>query len=230
MLKIDTYSQVGKKTGSITAPKELSGRINMPLLAQAVRVYKDRQHKGLAKVQTRGEITSISTRKIYRQKGTGGARHGAKSAPIFVGGGIAHGPTGVKRELQLPRRIRRNALEAALSLKLKQTRAVLVAGIDKLDKTKGASTLLAGIKKDLGLKKDASASLVMGDVSEKVSKAFRNIKNLNVYRFPDLNAYKVYLGGLLLLDENIFSKKTVKKSNAVVKKTVKKTVKKIKNK
>ena len=77
---------------SITLPKEIfDAKINNPLMAQAVRVYLANQRRGTLKTKSRGEV-AISTRKIYRQKGTGRARHGAASAPIFVGGGIAFGP------------------------------------------------------------------------------------------------------------------------------------------
>src|SRR5258708_681779 len=86
-LSIPVYSLAGKQSGEMTLPKEIFGsNINKPLLAQAVRVYTTNQKNLLASTKTRGEIKA-SKAKIYRQKGTGKARHGAISAPIFVGGG-----------------------------------------------------------------------------------------------------------------------------------------------
>ena len=112
--------------------------INKILLTQAIRVYTARRHPGLSKVKTRGEVIA-STRKIYRQKGTGQARHGAISAPIFVGGGVAHGPKGVKRQLSLPKKMRRKALSIALSVKAKEGNLLVVEGISKLKKNKRGS-------------------------------------------------------------------------------------------
>jgi large subunit ribosomal protein L4 len=100
MLKVDLYSFEGKKKENATLPKEYDVKPNLILLSQAIHVFESREHLGLARTKTRSEV-AISTKKIYRQKGTGGARHGAKSAPIFVGGGTAHGPKGVKRILRL---------------------------------------------------------------------------------------------------------------------------------
>src|SRR3990167_6881084 len=103
MIKLNVYSPKATKKEAIPLLKSLEAKVNMKLLAQAIRVYEDRSHPGLSQVKTRGEV-KISTRKIYKQKGTGYARHGAKSAPIFVGGGIAHGPKGIKRKLALPKK------------------------------------------------------------------------------------------------------------------------------
>src|SRR3972149_4980450 len=82
----------GKSAGSITLPQALNNaKINRQLMAQAVRVYLANQRVGNASTKTRGEVEG-STRKIYKQKGTGRARHGAIRAPIFVGGGVVFGP------------------------------------------------------------------------------------------------------------------------------------------
>lgn len=72
------------------------GRFNDALVAQATRVFLSNQRRAKAKTKQRGEISG-STRKIWRQKGTGRARHGDRYAPIFVGGGVAHGPTGKEK-------------------------------------------------------------------------------------------------------------------------------------
>jgi large subunit ribosomal protein L4 len=91
-VKVAIVDVSGASKGNMTLPAEIFGVIpNKALLAQAVRVYLANQRQGNASTQTRGEVVG-STRKIYRQKGTGRARHGAIKAPIFVGGGVAHGP------------------------------------------------------------------------------------------------------------------------------------------
>ncbi len=65
------------------------------ILAQAIHIYREDSHRGVAKTKTRGEV-DLTKHKVYKQKGTGNARHGAKSSPIYVGGGVAFGPTGYK--------------------------------------------------------------------------------------------------------------------------------------
>src|SRR3989344_1873864 len=96
-------------------PKEIFGQeVNTKLLAQAMRVYMTNLKKFTASTKTRGEVRG-STAKIYRQKGTGRARHGAITAPIFVGGGIVFGPKPRKVVLDLPKKMKKAALLAALS-------------------------------------------------------------------------------------------------------------------
>ena len=91
-LSLSIYNIEGKEEKTVELPKEVfSVSANKRLLAQAVRIYLVNQRQGNVSTKTRGEVTG-STRKIYRQKGTGKARHGAIKAPIFVGGGVAHGP------------------------------------------------------------------------------------------------------------------------------------------
>ncbi|KKT39440.1 MAG: 50S ribosomal protein L4 [Candidatus Collierbacteria bacterium GW2011_GWF1_44_12] len=84
-----------KTTATTTTAPDFSVfnvEVSPSLISQAIYIYQANSHRGVAKVKTRGEVTA-STRKIYKQKGTGNARHGAKSAPIFVGGGVVFGPT-----------------------------------------------------------------------------------------------------------------------------------------
>jgi len=107
MNKIITISaKTSKKTTPITAPKELFGEKENPtLLTQALHVYRARSHVGQVLKQTRSEVSRTKS-KWYKQKGTGKARHGARTPNIFVGGGLAHGPDGLKRVLTLPKAIR----------------------------------------------------------------------------------------------------------------------------
>ena len=91
-VSVDVVGIDGKVTGKISLPGEIFGeKLNKALLAQVVRVYLANQRQGTASTKTRGEVEG-STAKIYRQKGTGRARHGSKRAPIFVKGGVVFGP------------------------------------------------------------------------------------------------------------------------------------------
>lgn len=210
-MKIQIYSAKGIKKDSLDMPKHLLAKENLPLLAQAIRVYEDRQHAGTAKVKTRGEV-SLTSAKMYRQKGTGNARHGDYGAPIFVGGGVAHGPRGVKRLLNLPQKMRRNAFKVALNIKAGEGKLILVDNINSLEKTKEAQNLLdLIIDKELANKVPNRITVVLSLKNKNAIKAFRNIAACDVCGFDNLSAYDVYFGGLILLDKEALDvKKEVK--------------------
>ncbi|MBI4032953.1 MAG: 50S ribosomal protein L4, partial [Candidatus Blackburnbacteria bacterium] len=135
-------------------------------------------------------------RKIYKQKGTGGARHGSRSAPIFVGGGIAHGPHGIQNyKLVLPQRMAKLALVSALSKKFSEDK-IRVADIEKVEpKTKA----ILGVFKKIGLKGKTTIVHVGGPT---ILRASRNIKNVILTPAQNLNAYEVFTGGNLLLTKD----------------------------
>lgn len=219
MIKINTYSAKGTKGTQISLPKVFSEKENMPLLAQAIRVYEHKLHTGLSKTKTRSEVVA-SKIKIWRQKGTGRARHGAVSAPIFVGGGKAHGPKALKRKLTLPKKMRQKALSLALSLLAKDKRIAGINNVSTLKKTKEANTLIDKIIKNEA--KDKKINKVLIALSEKgkeSERAFRNLKNVKVAFYKNLNAYSVYFSDFLILDTDVFKKsKTVKEKTKTNKK------------
>ncbi len=211
MLKVDIYNFEGRKKEVITLPKEYDVKPNFKLLSQAVHVYEDRAHHGLARSKTRSEV-SISTRKIYRQKGTGGARHGAKSAPIFVGGGTAHGPTGIKRVLRLSRSQGKKALLYALKYKMTDSRAVLVEGLGNIKKTKEAANLVKNTVKDRDWKIGSNIMLAFSRKNSAVLGPFKNIPGVTTEYFKNLNAYKVFLANGLIIDKEAIGEKTEKEA------------------
>jgi len=202
MIKLNLYSAKGVKKGNANLPRDLETKGDRVLLAQAIRVYEDRLHPGLAKVKTRGEV-AYSTRKIYRQKGTGGARHGSRGAPIFVKGGRVHGPTGVKRKLKLTKKLSRKALRLALTLKAKDGELILIDNVSSLQKTKEVAslinTIVASRKEVL---KNPKIIFILSDKNKGVLRVLRNIKNVDVVYFRNLNAYQVFYGRTLLLDKD----------------------------
>ncbi|HSX48718.1 MAG TPA: 50S ribosomal protein L4 [Candidatus Saccharimonadales bacterium] len=197
MLKVDSYSAKGTKLAAVSLPKEWE-RENLPLLAQAMRVYEDRSHFGLRKTKTRGDVNR-TTKKVYKQKGTGGARHGARSAPIYVGGGIAFGPRGLKRTLTLPQALKRKALEVSLTQAVKEKR-VIVSDLN-FKKTKEAQ---AFINKILG-KDEVRIIFVIKKENIGLARYLRNIKNVRVVSYLNLNAYDVFYGGNIIFDKTIFA-------------------------
>jgi len=189
-LTVDVFDTKGKVSGKIELPNEVFGaKINKSLIAQAVRVYLANQRTGSSSTKTRGEVKG-STRKIYRQKGTGRARHGGIRAPIFVGGGIAFGPKPRDFSLKLPQKMRRAALFSALSSKLSENEIKIVEGLEKLaPKTK----LMANLLKNIQLN-DKKILLVVPSKKESFSnleKAARNIEGINIIEAQTLNTYEV---------------------------------------
>lgn len=206
MSNVDAYSAKGIKSGTFALPKDFSEKENLALLAQAIRVYSSRIHIGVAKVKTRAEVNATK-RKIYKQKGTGGARHGYRSAPIFVGGGVAHGPKVVSRELTLPKKLAKKALNVAFSLKAKNKEIVVVSGMEGFKKTKEASELIEKIVKGReGKFKQFTFALSQENLGAR--RMLKNIEGVRVLLYKDLNAYNVYFGGFLVFDKAVFTAKT----------------------
>jgi large subunit ribosomal protein L4 len=188
-LTVAVYDLKGKVTENIALPKGIFGeKVNSTLIAQAVRVYLANQRAGSASTKTRGEVQG-STRKIYRQKGTGRARHGGVRAPIFVHGGIAHGPRPHDFSLSLPKKMRRKALFSALSAKLQAEEVRVLTGLNKIEpKTKAASTML----KQLALEqKKRKILLVLPVGMENVTRAVRNLSGVTYMPANQLNTYDV---------------------------------------
>lgn len=209
-LRGNLYSQKGVLGKSITLPKQFSQKPDTALLAQAVRVYEDRSHTGLARVKSRGEVIRTK-KKWYKQKGTGGARHGAKSAPIFVGGGVAHGPKGVSRVLTLPNKMKKIALLHAISFVFSNEKAVLVTKLGNVSKTSEAAKIINSIKKTLKLKKSSKILVVLGKDAYKNNRFFKNIKNVTVVCYDTVSAYTLLSSGFVLFEDGVFDAKGKKK-------------------
>lgn len=207
-LKVSVYDLKGIKKEEVFLPEEVFGvQINRPLLAQAVRVYLANKRQGSASSKTRGEVRG-STRKIYRQKGTGRARHGGVRAPLFVHGGVAHGPKSKDYSLEMPQKMRRAALFSSLSLKAKDDLIRVVTGFKDLDgKTKNAASFFKALSLDL--KKEKALLVLPKNDKSKIKLAVRNLAGLETLGEDSLNAYSVLAKKyLILLKEAIpFEKK-----------------------
>lgn len=176
----------GKVKGRMTLPEELFGqKVNRELIAQAVRVYLANQRVGGASTKTRGNVEG-STRKIFRQKGTGRARHGGIRAPIFVGGGISFGPVPHDFALALPTAMRRKALASALSAQLSAGNVVVM---DDLSSVKPKTKNMAQILSNAG--EASSMLLVLSKDSGMVGRSARNIAHVDVMPCANLNTYDV---------------------------------------
>ncbi|MDP3941412.1 MAG: 50S ribosomal protein L4 [bacterium] len=177
----------GKDAGTMQAPGEIfSANVNTVLIAQAVRVHLANQRAGTSSTKTRGEVTG-STRKIYRQKGTGRARHGGIRAPIFVGGGIVFGPKPRDHSLHLTKKMTKLALFGALSAKRMENAIMVVSGMEKMaPKTKDAAKFFAASSLF-----GKAVLLVTDNKAENVKKAARNLPNVSIVPFTQLSTYIV---------------------------------------
>ena len=116
-MQVQVYIMSGEEVSSLDPPADMfEAKINRDLMHQALVRQMANKRSGTHKAKGRSEINK-STRKIYRQKGTGNARHGSRRAPIFVGGGVAHGPLPRDYSKKMPRKMRRAALRSALTVK-----------------------------------------------------------------------------------------------------------------
>lgn len=206
---VPVYSLAGRASGTLSLPKEIFGvKVNKSLLTQAIRVYSTNQKKLLGQTKTRGEVEG-STVKIYRQKGTGRARHGAIRAPIFVGGGIVFGPQSRNIKLDLPKRMKKAALLSALSAKMVDKRILGMSGLDKASgKTKEIAKLLYQVSsmkyegKDKKNSKIVSALIVTPEKIDKLVRGVRNIPGVSVLPVNLINAYDVLRHDLLLISKD----------------------------
>ncbi len=201
-LSVDVYGLDGKVLGKVSLSVEIFGeKINKQLLAQAVRVYLANKRQGNASTKTRGEVEG-STRKIYRQKGTGRARHGSVRAPIFVKGGIVFGPKPRDFSLDLPKKMRRKALFVALSAKLKDGELKIVSGFEAMaPKTKD---FVAGLKK-LDVTTKGKMLVIAPDSFESAKRAVRNVQGVSLTAATRLNAYDVLKSKNILLSKEAIS-------------------------
>ncbi len=163
------------------------------ILARVVQWQLNKRRAGTRRTKTRAEINRTK-KKIYKQKGTGQARHGSARVPQFRGGGRAMGPVVHSHETDLPKKVRALGLKHALSSKAKEQK-ILVLDAAKL--AEGKTKIAAGALKKLGLK---SALFVDGaEIDAMFGRAVRNIPNVQVLPSTGLNVYDIMKRDTLVL-------------------------------
>jgi len=194
-MKLDVIKLDGGKGGSIDLPDDIFGidEIRGDILQRVVTWQLAKRRAGTHKIQVRNEV-SRTGKKMYKQKGTGGARHGSRRAAQFVGGAKAHGPVVRSHAFDLPKKLRALALRHALSSKAKAgTLVVLDSAVLTEPKTAALRAQFAGI----GLK---NALVIAGaEVDANFKLAARNIPNVDVLPNAGLNVYDVLRRQTLVL-------------------------------
>jgi large subunit ribosomal protein L4 len=192
-MKLDVIKLDGAAAGSIELGDDIFGlEPRVDILHRVVRWQRNKAQAGTHKVKTRCE-TSYSRKKIYRQKGTGGARHGDRNAPIFRGGGIYKGPTPRSHAHDLPKKVRVLGLKLALSSKLKDGSLVVIdeAASD------GKTAALAKMVRNLGWKR---ALIIDGaSVDVEFAKAASNIEGLDILPSMGANVFDILKRDTLVL-------------------------------
>lgn len=191
-----TYDLSSQTVIESSLPEVLFGqKVNDALLAQAVRVYRARLRQGNANTKTRGEVAG-STRKIYKQKGTGRARHGSIKAPVFVGGGTVHGSRSHAFDLEMPITMRRKALISALSL-----RADNVVGLKGLSEFEGkTSHINKGLKAVVENDKKVLCIIASADLIG-FRNSVNNIERVITVPAQDVTALDVMMYPNVVIDE-----------------------------
>lgn len=200
MPKVDVFNLKREKVGELELADEVFATdVKEHLFHEVVTSQLASKRAGTSAAKERAAVRGSSS-KIYRQKGTGRARHGSIRAPIFVGGGRAHPPKPQDWSHRPPRRVRIGALKSALSLLVKEGRMIVVENIDLGEiKTKKLATVLSALEA-------ANKTLVVDDKSNENLK--RSIRNMAKNQFLPPEGLNVY--DLLRHDHLIVSKDAAK--------------------
>ena len=200
-MKIDKIDIDGKKNSIEVLDKIISGKINKKLV-DLVLYKTNANYKGRkAKTKQKNEIIG-STSKIYAQKGTGNARHASRKAPIFVGGGVAHGPKGESnyKERKLNKNEKKLSVASLLSDKKNSSNLIVMSDFKtEIKKTKDMHKILN--------KFEANNSLIILDKSSK-DKVFKSLKNLPNIKATDINHFSAF--DIIKFKKVIFTETSVK--------------------
>ena len=197
-MKLDVIKLDGGKGGSVDLSDDIFGiaDIRNDILARVVNWQLAKRRGGNHKVQTRNE-TSRTGKKMYKQKGTGGARHGSRRAPQFVGGSRAFGPIVRSHAFDLPKKIRALGLRHALSSKVKSGSLVI------LDSAVVTEAKTAALRTQIDKLGWTNALIIAGaEVDTNFRLAARNIPGIDVLPSAGLNVYDILRRGTLVLTKD----------------------------
>src|SRR5579859_771985 len=197
-MKLKVASTVGQNTTLSVRDDVFGAPFNPTLVAQTVRVYLANQRQGTSKTKTRSEINR-SKKKWFKQKGTGNARHGARTPSIFVGGGVSHGPTGHENwNLKVSSTMKKVSLASVLSAQVAKT--VVMEDINQLDgKTASAHKLFENLLPDA-----QHILVVLSKQEPMVARSLRNLPYVYMTDASRLNTYEVaYSDAIVMTKESV---------------------------
>lgn len=187
MASLPVYDKSGKEVGKYEInPDDIAKSINKQLLHDVVVMYQANRRQGSHKTKTRAEVAA-TTKKMYRQKGTGNARAGSSRTNVRRGGGMAFALRNRDYSYRLPRKAIRAAMRMAMAGKIQGEQVVV---IDNLSMDSPKTKDIAGLLKNLDLQ-GKSALITTAENDPMVYKSARNIEKVQVTRVSDLNAYDI---------------------------------------
>ncbi len=189
---IDIYNLEHEKTGELELDEQVFGApIREHLFWEVVRAQLASRRRGTAKAKARAEV-KCSTRKMFRQKGTGRARQGMRSSPLNPGGGVIFGPRPRNYAYRPPRKVRRAALRSALAKRLAEKRLIVVDAFALEEiKTKGLLQVLNRF--------EVSNALIVDERNERLQKSSQNLKSFKFLPVEGLNVYDILRHDNLIL-------------------------------
>jgi large subunit ribosomal protein L4 len=181
-MQVQVRNIAGESVGKVELPDQIFGiEPNKAVMHQALVRQLANQRLGTHKTKSRGEVIRVKG-KWYRQKGTGRARHGSRNAPIFVGGGVAHGPRPRSYAQKMPRKMRRLALRSALSVKAAEEHIIVLDEVEfETPKTRQAVDALRN------LNVESSAVILLPEGNENVERSVNNLPDVKTLRAGYLN-------------------------------------------
>jgi large subunit ribosomal protein L4 len=199
-MQVDVLNIQGVKTGrTVELPEEIFGiEPNNHVVYLAVKQYLAAQRQGTHKVKTRAEVHG-SSKKLHKQKGTGGARKGNLRSPIYKGGGTIFGPKPHGYDIKLNRKVKDLAKISALSYKAKENAIVIVEDVN-MDTPK--TKQFAGILKSLNVS-DKKTLFVLPEYNDNVYLSVRNIPGAQGTLLSDVNTYDIVNANVLVFTESV---------------------------
>ncbi len=183
-MEIPVYNSQGEQVDLAQVDETvLGGKPNLVLIRQAIVMYEANARSGTAQAKTRSEVVR-STRKPWRQKGTGRARHGDRGSPIWKGGGVTHGPRARDYRQKMSSKARRRALHSAFLAKAADAEVIV---IDRLELPEPKTRHMAAILDRLGV--DRTFLVVLPDYDATLWRCTRNIEGADMTSWSDLNTY-----------------------------------------
>jgi large subunit ribosomal protein L4 len=200
--KLSVYDMKGVVSSELDIHQSIQKAEASPLLlGQYVRFYLAGKRQGTHSTKTRSEIVG-TTKKMYRQKGTGRARHGSGKEPNFVGGGVAFGPKPKDYGISMNEKQKQRALLAALSLRFENNDVVCIDGMEKVTKTKEVQAMLNSLK--ITAKKNI-VLVVPAKRSDSLVLASRNLQHVKLFNVNALNAYEILNAKKIIFTKEAFN-------------------------
>jgi large subunit ribosomal protein L4 len=206
MSTVGVYDTEGKRVGEVALPPSLDRKPHTAVLHEALLWQLAGRRRGTHSTLTRG-LVNRTTRKLYRQKGTGRARHGARGAPIFVGGGITFGPHPRSYAYRLPKQVRRLAIQSALAAKAADGRFVV---LNRLELKTPKTRVLAGLVREIGRESGEGGTvlLIIAAPEPVVARSAANLPSLRVLPATALNVHDILACDLVVVTQDALARIT----------------------